>query len=418
MRRAVMWFLLVALSSQVLWSAGTPESKELRLLGEVDPNIWAYVEPAMAAKYPGLKLIKTPVNLADGSTMTMDAMVAAGTPPQVYHDYMGRVSKYVTPKFAYEIKTDREDFLPGTLEPLMRDGKLYGLPMPGTAQGMVINLKILKAIGEENFNFAKWTTDDFLRMAEKAKARGYWATYLFAGNQSGDYLWFNWLATFGGQMYKSGDYSKTVIDATPAGEKFFAWMGMLVQKGYAPPAAAVLTDDDYALAWAEGKILAGGWFPNWVKPYFDTVKKQGLKGADFDYRFVAFPMASDVKRVAAAGSYAGSVVHNSNDKRANDVGMALANFLTDTQAQKIAAKFLLGYPNRKSAATLFADPHWQAIGTLVAENGMLDLGITMPKFAEVRALPVPMLQAMYAGKASPKEAFGAYVKKVNEVLAR
>lgn len=418
-RLVVVSLLLVLLLSGAVWSVGTSEGKELRILGGIDPTIWEYALKALQEKYPKATITQLVVDLTDGSTMTMDAMLAAGNAPNVYVDYMGRTSKYIDPAFALALDPpDRGDFIAGALEPLMRDGKLYGLPMPGGAQSMVINLKLLKQIGWGDFDFDNWTTKDFIRMADamKAKAPDAWMTGLFAGNQSGDYLWFNWLATFGGRMY-AGDYSKTAIDS-PAGLQFFQWLQSLVKQGYAPAESAVLTDDDYALQWAQGKFLATAWYPAWVAPYFESVKKQGLGGADFDYKFVEFPRSAGVTSVPVAGSYAGVVVHRTADAALDAMAAEAAYILTDTAAQKILVGLKAGYPNRRSAATTFDDPHWQAIAQIVAENGMLDLGITTTKFNEIRALSIPQLQALYTGKKTASEAHRDYVKSVNEVLMR
>ena len=419
MRKALV-LLLGLLLSAALWASPQAEGRSLTILGQADEDVTAYVLEQLTAEYPDVTVEFLQVDLSDGSTMTMDAMIAAGTAPDVYVDYMGRVSKYITPAFALDLSPyiDAAEFIPGTLGPVTRDGAILGIPMPGGAQAMVINLKILDAIGESDFEFDNWTVDEFLYLAEKVRDEtDAYATYLFAGNQSGDYLWFNWLASFGGKLYEPGDYSRTAID-TDAGLRFFTLLGYLVQEGLAPAEAAVLTDDDYAIEWAKGKVFAGAWFPAWVKPYFDAVRKQGLGGADFDYRFVEFPRAPGVDRVPAAGSMAGVVVHRSESEAQNDIAARAAVLFTDATSQLIIAKAQGGYPNRVSVDYTFTDPHWDAIGKIVAENGMLDLGIAMPKFSEVRAQSVPFLQALYTDKMTPQEALDGYVKAVNEVLAR
>jgi ABC-type glycerol-3-phosphate transport system substrate-binding protein len=274
--------------------------------GYLDANNCQVAKELFALKFHDIVIDSVPVDMSDGSTLTMDAMTAAGTTPDVYVDFMGRVSKYITPEFAFDLGPyiqQKDDFLPGILDMTTRNGKLLGLSFPSSAQGMAINMKLAKAIGATEASFKNWTIADFLAMAKKVKAlnNGSYMTGLFAGNQSGDYLWMNWMASFGARMYGPGDYSKTIIN-TPAGLQFFTFLKDLVTQGYAQSNAAVLTDDDYALFWAQGKYLATGWFPAWVAPYFKAVKEQKLPGADFDTIFVAFPKGPNVTKVPAAGS--------------------------------------------------------------------------------------------------------------------
>ncbi len=420
MRKALVLLLGLLLSAAALWASPQAEEQSLKILGQVDESVTEYVLEQLAEEYPDVIVEFLQVDLSDGSTMTMDAMIAAGTPPDVYVDYMGRASKYIDPAFALDLSPyiDASEFIPGTLGPVTRDGAILGIPMPGGAQAMVINLKILDAIGESDFDFDNWTVDEFLMLAEKVKAEtDAYATYLFAGNQSGDYLWFNWLASFGGRLYESGDYSETAIDS-PAGLQFFTALGYLVREGLAPAESAVLTDDDYALEWAKGNVFAGAWFPAWVKPYFDAVTKQGLGGADFEYKFVEFPRAAGVDTVPCAGSMPGVVVHRSDSEAQNDLAAAAAVLFTDANSQLIVAGNMGGYPNRTAVDYTFTDPHWDAISKIVAENGMLDLGLAMPKFSEIRVQSVPFLQALYTGKATPAETLEGYVAAVNKVLAR
>ena len=418
MRKVMVSCLLVLLLSSLSWSTSQPEVKDLRVLGAVDQAVLDYALPALAAKGVTAKWLK--LDLSDGSTMTMDAMVAAGTPPDVYTDYMGRVSKYVTEAYALDLKPyiKTDDFRPGVLDPLTRNGKLLALPMPGGAQGMVINLKLLEKIGEKDFNFDNWKISDFMRMATKAKAAGVWATGLFAANQSGDYLWYGWAASFGAELYKPGDYSKTAMN-TPAGLAFFTFLRDMVRDGYAPKEAAVLTDDDYVLQWASGKILATAFFPAWVKPYFADVQKQGMGGGDFAYKFVEFPRAPGVTRVPTAGSYGGIVVAKAT--KAPKAAALAAETFSDARAQTLLMRegsTGRGFPNRKSVIPVFDDVHWKAIEQIVSENGLLDLGISTPKFSEVRSLAIPILQQLYTNKIEPAAALAAYCAVVDKVLSR
>jgi ABC-type glycerol-3-phosphate transport system substrate-binding protein len=419
MRKALVFgLLLVALSS-----FAAPTTIKILYGGYLDAKDCKILVDIYALRNPDVVIDAVPVDMSDGSTLTMDAMTAAGTPPDLYVDFMGRTAKYITPEFAFDIApyiTDKADFLPGILDMTTRSGKLLGIAFPSSAQGMAINMKLAKAIGATEKSFKNWTVDDFLAMARKVKAlnNGSYATGLFAGNQSGDYLWMNWMASFGARMYAPGDYSKTVIN-TPAGLQFFTFLQGMVKQGYAEANSAVLTDDDYALTWAKGKYLATGWFPGWIPVYFKAVKDQKLGGADFDVIFVPFPKATGVKAVPAAGSMPGGVVHNGPDMAKNIAAAKFLDFLASGLAQEIYIYYAQNaYPNRKSASVYFSDPWMSQCKDIVAANGMLDLGITLPQFAEIRAQGFPELQGLYTNKKTPAQALASYEANVNKILAR
>jgi ABC-type glycerol-3-phosphate transport system substrate-binding protein len=411
-------FLVVALGL-----FATPVTIKVLYGGYLDAKDLAIYTSLYTLRNPDVKIESAPVDFSDGSTVTMDALTAAGNAPDLYVDFMGRVSKYITPEFAFDIGpyiTDKADMLPGALDMTTRNGKLLGLAFPSSAQGMAINMKLAKAIGATEASFKNWTVDDFLAMAKKVKAlnNGSYATGLFAGNQSGDYLWMNWMASFGARMYAPGDYSKTIINS-PAGLKFFAFLQDCVKQGYAEPNSAVLTDDDYALTWAKGKYLSTGWFPGWISVYFKAVKDQKLGGADFDVIFVPFPKATGVKSVPAAGSMPGGVVHNGPDSAKNIAAANFLDFLGSQLGQGIYIYYAQqSYANRKSVKVYYADPWMAQVEQIVKDNGMLDLGITLPQFAEIRAQGFPELQGLYTGKKTPAQAIASYESNVNKILAR
>jgi ABC-type glycerol-3-phosphate transport system substrate-binding protein len=365
---------------------------------------------------PSIEVEMKVVDLSDGSTLTMDAMIAAGTAPNVYTDYMGRVSKYIVPEFALDLKaylTDLDDFKPGVLQPVTRGNAILALPMPGGAQGMSLNLTMLDGIGEGVPTVQAWDIKKFLGLAEKVPD-GAFVTGMFAANQSGDYLYMNWLSSFGATVYSNG-YDKTSINS-PAGLQTFEFWKMLYDNGYIEKESPILSDDDYAASWAKGKYLATAFFPGWATHYHKTAIDQGMIKEAHKYGFIRFPAAPGVKRVPAATSFPGLVVQKVEDENINKLSARLAWHLNNGKAQEAMIKRSQVYGNRKSVTAVVDDPYWRQIAEIVDRNGTLDLGLTTQTFSAVRTQMFPRLQALWTGKETPAAALQTYETEVNKIL--
>ena len=231
--------------------------------------------------FPGTTFEYTLADLSTGADRTMRSLVAAGTPPSLYVDTFVRSASYLRPDFALDLRgymDDLADYVPGALDGVMRNGAVLGLPLPGDAMGMAINLGLVAAVGFAPKDWATWTIAEFLELAEKVKAKyggTKYVTELFAGNQSGDYLIRNWAASFGAEFFKGGDYSKTAIN-TPQGRAMLDFFLTLQTKGYVRPDWITQVDDDYVIDWASGKLAAAPFFYNWIEPYFKTIDRKSV----------------------------------------------------------------------------------------------------------------------------------------------
>lgn len=377
-------------------------------------TLFGNAEALLLKDFPKAKITWAKIDLSDGSTLTMDAMLAAGTAPNIYMDTMVRASKYMVPEFALPLDNvvrDLAKYNPGVLEPYKKDGKLVALPTPGGAQGMLINLAIMKDIGYDVPQ--NWTLDDFSKMATLVKSKyagTKWATGMFAANQSGDYLINAWYASFGVKWYGS-DYDTAKV-ADNGGAKVYEWYQTMVKNEWVPPNCATLNDDDYAAQWYRGQLAATAFFPNWTKGYFDTAVKEGLQ--PFDYVFVPFPRAPGVDKVPTYISNAAIVVHKTGTD-ADVVAARLAEYINGAKAQGDLAKTAQVIPNRVDATAQPTDPHVQEVTLIVVANGVQDVGLTDSRFTERRSLQFPILQQVLAFKLSPAEAIALFQSKLSAV---
>jgi ABC-type glycerol-3-phosphate transport system substrate-binding protein len=323
---------------------------------------------------------------------------------------MVRLSRYIDPVFAMELdgKIDLSQYL--YTEPLKRNGKTLALPINGGAQGLCLNLDLLEAAGYEVKD--GWTVADFLEMCEKVKAYGVktgkevYGTGLFAGNQSGDYLWMQWFAVFGVDLY-ADDYAESTQDK--GGAKVWEFFKMLKDKGYAPADSATIDDDVYALQWSKGMLAATAFHPSWGPMYIKSAIEQGLIKEGHRYKFVSFP------NNAPACTNDTGILGNKNSKFPVETA-AFLKHATDMKIMQDQVIATASIAYRKDIKEKTTDPRGLEIDAIVARNGLYDLGVTNPWFAEVRAQGFPVLQAVLSGKITPEQAAVEYTKRVNDII--
>src|SRR3990167_983895 len=431
MRKIIVLVLLVTLFAGGLWAEGNREGtgeQKLKVLWsgrQVLPKGFVFevgdiAKGLLAQTYPGVAVEYVLVDMSSGADKTMRAMVAAGIPPDLYIDTWVRSASYLRPDFALDLRgymDDLADYVSGALGGVTRDGAVLGLPLPGDGQAMAVNLAICREVGFVPKDWQTWTIDDFLRLAELVKAKyggQRWVTGLFAGNQSGDYLIRSWAASFGGEFYSGGDYSKTEMN-TPAGKATLDFFVALTKRGYVRADWMTQVDDDYVIDWASGKLAAAPFFFGWIEPYFKTIEDGG--GKRFDYAFVPFPRAPGVSRVGAFYTGTGLIVHKSTEELRNKVAAKYAQAYNSPEAQ--LQQWAVGNlrPNRLSVAAAIGKPEQFAqVTAVIATNGLYDLGDTSPLYQATRPLFPQMLQKLAKGGDSG-QLLHEYAVAVDRVLS-
>jgi ABC-type glycerol-3-phosphate transport system substrate-binding protein len=422
--------LVAVVLASAAWAepvAETPTSPKLSILwsgAQALPPGFTFMQTDIAEAltrraYPGTVITYTLADQSTGADKTMRAMVAAGTPPDVYVDTWVRAATYLRPDFALDLRgymDDLADYVPGALNGVTRNGAVLGLPQPGDAQAMAINKELVADVGFAPKDWNTWTIDEFLVLAEKVKQKyggKKYVTGLFAGNQSGDYLIRNWAASFGAEFYKNGDYTKTAINS-PAGKAMLDFFLTLQTKGYVRPDWITQVDDDYVIDWATGNLAAAPFFFGWIEPYFKTVEDGG--GKRFDYMFVPFPRAAGVARVGAFATGTGMVVPKNKDDAQNKFAAKFAQSMNSPEAQ-IQLWYIMGTrPNRLSVvAQISKPPQYSQITAVVGANGYFDLGGTSPLYAATRTLFPNTLQKI--GKVPTAQLIADYAAEMDKLLS-
>ncbi len=365
--------------------------------------------------YPDVDVRYLALDLSTGSTITMNALIEAGIPPNVYEDWNGRIAAFSIPGYALpldDVVRGLDQFYDGVLDPYRTDGVLYAVPAPAQSNGMVINLDIMAEIGYTVPD--DWTVDDFLEMCELVKqfyGGEKWGTFMYAKNMSGDYQINNWFGSFGAQFFAPGDYTRSTIRET-GGAKVHEFFQTLMSNGYIQPDSATLSDDDVFPMWGSGKYAAVPFFPGWAKGY----REQGVSlGYDwFDVEFVEMPTATGdpVPTYSTTVSY--MVVETGT--AADAMAARLVEYMTDPGFHAIGTE-ASGIPSNRKDWILASTDWLQAeTGAITATNGTQDVGVFSPLYPAIRAQHTPILRRLLNFELTPEESILLYEQAVNEVL--
>lgn len=408
MRKILLVLLVLLLVPMGLMAEKKPVDMTLTVLTSGDDPV-VNTSIAKFTEVTGIAVETIVADISTGSTITLDTMIATGEAPDIYMDYLPRTGKLVDPAYAIALDDyiNMSVFNPSIASQLKRGGKHYGIMRSAPAQGMWVNLDILDEAGYTIPD--NWTTDDFIEMAQAVKAIGKYATVLFAANQSGDYFYMNWFASFGTQLYAEG-YTESTADS-PEGLATLEFLNMLVEEGYAPRESAVYCDDDYLRELFLGNCAVGGLFIGHLPVMYSMVEQGTIEKAP-NYKFVGFPNG------AAACSMPHAIVGRASGDDNRDAMIALLMLYIESKEAQTAHVLgaSLPFPVRLDVTVEPDNEDWRAVKAIVEANGTYDLGLAHPTFGEIRKQMFPLLQEMYVGDLSPADAIKAYDDAVTAIL--
>lgn len=384
-----------------------------------DPYYGTWVTTRFKA-LTGRDLTVREIVAAAGQTTTIDMVLASGERLDAIAGYAGRMSKWATPAWAlplsdYIPKEDLDKYVPGALAPYYRSGKLYALPASAWLQGINVNLKIVREIGMEDKlpknPWEPWALADFMEMAKRAKAKGYYAMPLFATQPSGDYWIQLWMTGFGAELWKDG---RIALDS-PAGREAVAWLVSMQE--YAPPGAAGLDFNIIPTSWKAGNILAVGGSPT------------GWAG-DSGFVFLLPPSLPGKTGRVIVGPDSSLVFKNAKEKR---LAVELVRLLAGPEAQGIWCSTAARYSTHgKTPApvpwgngltgkdfvgvTPETVTRWNDGTRMVQTAGVWDAGIPNSAYSKVREGWLVMMQSLFLGRATVEEAVAKFQKDANAFI--
>ena len=437
--KRLAFLLILLLAGALAFAGGQAEAKETAyelILVNTGVAPWDMVEhtldtggyPSFQHKIIGDFMQRNPnirVNhihrdVSQGS-MTVDALMAKGTPPDVWLDAAGYFRNYLNDDYALRIDEymDVSAYQDHLVDIYTRDGHVYALPTTNIATGLAVNLDMLKEIGYSFPAHADWTTDEFLRLCERLKAAGHPGTMIMT--KQGLIAWnLVWLYAFGAELYQNQDYSKVTINS-PEAVKGLEYMKLLVDRGYTPPFPNEVDDDMAVELFTTGKVFSSILQTSHADYWIPEQIKQGTLDKAFEYTFVHVPHGPGVEYTPVFGYQTCVIAHRSEDEGRNRAVMELFKTQVGPEYQTYGAVISGGFPTLKGFEIpnmgAAAKPSFKAIAKLAPEAGLMDLGGMHPRAREVNAAWKLPIQEFMEGRITAQEVLDRFEAEANKILA-
>ncbi|MFD0715849.1 extracellular solute-binding protein [Paenibacillus sp. GCM10027626] len=353
------------------------------------------------------------------------AAIAAGSQPDILRDYLGRTAQYAHQGVLENLETllpkeELDDYIPSYLELYKINGELHALPTYAWASGLVVNKTIWKEKGKESLlptaDNPYWTLEQFdeamRAVAEKDKVYPFGIQVAVPQGDHGLYSFFN---AFGAKLFKDGDHSKVALNS-PEGVKALKYMIQLNDEGLLQPSAVTAKVADLDLLFWQNQLGAqGDTLGQWSK--LENAKAEGkVKGA-IDLAMVQLPNDEGVSNGVPVGPTGLAVFKQKDESKKKWIAEFLM-FLNSTENQITYAINAGQFPVKKSAGNPLADdPNYGVLQKIIDERGVEDLGLTVAKYAEIRVLLQPEIQAALLKAKTPEQALADYEKAANKILS-
>lgn len=381
------------------------------------PDVMGYIVANWAAKRPGVRVNIVHRDVSRGS-LTFDAMLAAGNPPDVWMDATGYFPAYMNDNYALRLNEylDLSRYRPDLLALGTRNGHVYTVPLANIATGMAVNLDMLKQIGYTLPPLERWTTTEFLALAQRLKVAGIPATII--QGKEGMNSWTDiWLYAHGAEFFRAGDYSRVTINS-PEAVAGLEYIKTIIDRGYTPPPLEY-NDDDLVEMFTTGKVFAGmmqnghvtGWIPQQIA--------QGKLAKAFDFTFIEFPHSPGRSHTPVSGYQTAVIAKKSNMESRNQLVASLLGEVVGMEAQWYWATITGGFPTLMNFAPdigTAADPAYKAIAGLAATAGVYKQWPDGPQGQEVRRIWRSLSEQWLRGRLTSRALLTQFESEANRIL--
>ena len=381
------------------------------------PDVLGYIINNWAARHPGVRVNIVHRDVSRGS-LTFDAMLAAGNPPDVWLDATGYFPAYMNDNYALQLEKylDLSRYRPDLLALGTRNGHVYTVPLANIATGMAVNLDMLKQIGYTMPPLERWTTTEYLNLAQRLKVAGIPATII--QGKEGLNGWTDiWLYAHGAEFFRAGDYSRTTINS-PEAVAGLTYIKTIIDRGYTP-APLEHNDDDLVELFTTAKVFSGMMQNGHITGWIPQQLAAGKLAKAFDFTFVEFPHVPGRSHTPVSGYQAAAIAHKSNLESRNQLVASLLGEVVGMEAQWYWSTITGGFPTLMNFAPdigTAADPAYKAIAGLAATAGVYKQWPDGPQGQEVRRLWRSLSEQWLRGRLTSQALLSQFEAEANRIL--
>ncbi len=354
-------------------------------------------------------------------SMTVDALFAKGTPPDVWIDAGG----YFRDLFNLEDLLPLEEYIDVSvyqdhlIDMYTFDGHVFALTAANIATGLAVNLSMLEDIGYTLPAQEDWTVDEYIRLAKLLKADGQYVTTVFTQEGFGAWM-YPWIHAFGGELFADGDYSRVAIN-TPESREALEWLKMLVDEGYAMPYPNEVDDDITVDLFTTGKLFSAMMQNGHTEYWMPEQVRNGTLEEEFEYTFIEFPHAEGVAHTKLFGYQTVITARQSGDEARNLLTIALLEKFSGVRQQTYMSTLTGGFPSLKDFEMpnvgTAASPWKQAIAEIAPAAGLMDLGGMHPRAQEAMDAATIPIQEYMANEISAQQFLDTFETEANKILS-
>lgn len=360
----------------------------------------------------------------DLSTVVPTAL-AAGDPPDILKDYLGRTSGYGAQGVTVDLFTllpeeEVADLLPSLVGLYTIDDQLHAMPTYFWNHAMIVNKALFDEAGLGDMipvDDRDWTFDEFYEALTAIKEADIGVEFpytLQVASEQGDYDFHAYIWGAGGEVWNADCTPGFDNPKTLAGLEF---VNMLYQEGLinSDATTAAYADQTNNLFTGKSAVMGGGM--GVLNNTIGNAITNGEVTVEMDPVVVTYPHAEGEVSGLGVGPSGFAVF----DKGRSDYEMEWITefllFLNSSESQVTYTQNNAQFPARVSAGVpLEDDANYALTLELIQERGTENLGLACPGFGEVRVAQPPHWQAMFLGQETPEQALEALTAEAEFIL--
>ncbi len=359
------------------------------------------------AANPGIK-IEVERNNESNFYDKLVTTIMGGSAPDIARVEPPKAAQYIAAGYAANldsyISADlRKQFFDGTLQPLMKDGSLYGVPQDVSTLALFYRTDMFQKAGISN---PPATWDELVTDAQKLTdpANGIYGISLFGG--WGAFEFYPWFWQAGGEMLKQDGSKITITFNSPEGVNALQfWVDLVNKYKVMPTGTANIGEDDVKGPFMAGKVAmftSGSWSIASLK-----------QNTDIEGKWSVAPLPAGKNSASVLGGMDMIILDQSLHK---EEAAKFINFLMQDDIQLDWAKSLGYLPIKKS---MYSDPFFQSDSLIQAFSKQLEVALSRPTIAQAGEVDDAFgkaVQAALSGAQTPQQALDEAAAKAQEAV--